>query len=330
MRDLQAVVIAIITTVIGVTVAVLAARHYYTRSVKHRLAIYWLPSPSVFYGADPDIMRDLAIQFRSQPVRELAVTEFLIANEGADPIRNVLEPLTFAITERSSTEHAPIRGRPVRSTIADASSQSGHVPNKIVDASVTYVQPEGRAISVKKTSDQEFRCNFALLNPDEYFYVKLITDGELRRTDIKCQIVAENLPPTLKVENTSKVSIGSNNDAEPGMLIPAAICLTLAAAIFLPLVALFRVHPSYFPFTGKKFDFVWWIFVPTVLDAIIIFLGLALTVGFITVAFPTRIRPRRRFNRPRGHYYPYAHYARIHSPYVDPDNALVRYPRDLP
>jgi hypothetical protein len=94
---MQAIVTATVTTVIGVIVAILAARHYYTRSVKHRLAVYWLPAPSILSGVDRDTRRELSIQFRGHVVKELAVTEFLVANEGADPIRENIEPLTVKI-----------------------------------------------------------------------------------------------------------------------------------------------------------------------------------------------------------------------------------------
>ena len=117
---MQAVIIGIITTLVGITVAILASRHYYTRSVRHRLAVYSMPSPTIFYGVDPEIRSGLSIQFRSEPVKQLSVIEFLIANEGADAIGPNVGPLTFDMGDKC----------------------------RIVDASVTYVPPEGRDIGV--------------------------------------------------------------------------------------------------------------------------------------------------------------------------------------
>ena len=92
---MQAVIVGVITTLVGIIFAILITRHYYRRSVKHRLAVYSMPSPSIFYGVDPEIRSGLSIQFRDETVKQLNVIEFLIANEGADAIRQSIEPLTF-------------------------------------------------------------------------------------------------------------------------------------------------------------------------------------------------------------------------------------------
>jgi hypothetical protein len=46
---MQAVVIAVITTLIGIIFAVLVSRHYYKVSIKHRLSVYSTSSPGIFY-----------------------------------------------------------------------------------------------------------------------------------------------------------------------------------------------------------------------------------------------------------------------------------------
>jgi hypothetical protein len=299
---MQPVVIAIVTTIVGVTVAILAARHYYTRSVKHRLAVYWLPAPSILSGVDRDTRKELSIQFRGEVVKELAVTEFLIANEGADPIRENIEPLTFKILTDS----------------------------KIVDASITYVQPEGRKVVADLVSEEEFRCDFPLLNPNEYFYVKLITDGAVPKSKLTCEITAENLPPRIPIENPSRVTIDpAENKPDRAELIPAAIFLLLAASVFLPIVALYQAHHGYFLFSGAKYQFIWWLTPALVIAglAALALLLIATMFGVSAIHGNFSLPPNKHFKGPRrpyhSHVYGYGYYS-----IAEPENPLTRYPRE--
>jgi len=221
--------------------AILITRHYYRRSVKHRLAVYSMPSPSIFYGVDPEIRSGLSIQFRDETVKQLNVIEFLIANEGADAIRQSIEPLTFDMGDKC----------------------------RILDASVTYVEPEGREISVKVTSDRNFRCDFPLLNPSEYFYVKVVADGRMNISGIKCTITAENLPPKIDIESAAGVNIGPKESRDLVLLLPAGLLVLIGAILALPLVGLYEVRPDYFPFAWAKFLFIWWLTIPIFLAGII-------------------------------------------------------------
>jgi hypothetical protein len=298
---MQAVIIGIITTLIGITVAILASRHYYTRSVKHRLAVYSMPSPSIFYGVDPEIRSGLSIQFRSEPVKQLSVIEFLIANEGADAIRQSIEPLTFNMGDKC----------------------------RIVDASVTYVQPEGREIGVTVTSDHKFRCEFSLLNPNEYFYVKVIADGRIDISDIKCTITSENLPPRIDIESAAGVNIGPyESTRDLFLLVPAALVLLVGAVLTLPLVGLYEAHPAYFPFSWAEFQFVWWLTVPTfivgILAAIFVIVGLVLASAAVVGDIPRR----PCFKGPSRPYRAYMYHGHGFPPFPEADNALTRYPRD--
>lgn len=296
---MQAVLLAVVTTLIGVVVAILAARYYYVRSSKHRLAAYSIPYPGIFYGVDPEVREGLSIQFRGETVKHLSVVEFLIANEGAGPIRDSIEPLTLDVGEEV----------------------------RIVDVSVTYVQPEGRKVAVNPTSKHEFRCEFALLNPNEYFYVKVIADGPIKRSDVKCTITADNLPPKIKVESASGVNIGTDaKQTNLEMLIPAGLMIVSAAIFALPLVGLYKVHPQYFPFAWSKFNFVWWLTVPLFIDVIscgLMIIG-GLAVGIFALIFG--IAPRPHFKGPRRPFPPRYPFAR--SPFfLESESALERHPR---
>jgi hypothetical protein len=239
----------------------------------------------------------LSIQFRGHVVKELAVTEFLVANEGADPIRENIEPLTVKILNES----------------------------KIVDASITYVQPEGRKVLVDLASENEFRCDFPLLNPNEYFYVKLITDGAVPKSQIACEITTENLPPRIPIENRIRVAIDyGENKREPVLLIPAAIFFVLAASVFLPIVALYQNHHGYFPLSGAKYHFVWWLTPALVLATLVAVSLLVIAVTFGTSAGDISIPPSKHFKGPRRPYH--SHFA--YYPVADAENALTRYPRE--
>ena len=296
-------VVGIITTLVGIIVAILVSRHYYTRSVKHRLAVYSMPSSSIFYGVDPEIRSGLSIQFRGEPVKQLNVIEFLMANEGADAIRQSIEPLTFNMGDKC----------------------------RIVDASVTYVQPEGREIRVTVSSDHEFRCEFALLNRNEYFYVKVIADGEIDISGIRCTITSENLPPRIDIESAAAVNIGPDESSRDLiMLVPAALVLLIGAVLALPLVGLYEVHSAYFPFSWSRFHFVWWLTVPAfivgILAAFFVIAGLVLAV----VAVVGDIPRRPRFKGPGRPYRAHIYYGHGFASFPEPDNALTRYPRDRP
>jgi hypothetical protein len=70
---MQAVVIAISTTIVGVVLTILISRHYYGRSAKHRLAIYEFPFPEMLSGVDPDTRQSLTIKFHDKDVKALNV-----------------------------------------------------------------------------------------------------------------------------------------------------------------------------------------------------------------------------------------------------------------
>ncbi len=274
---MQAFVIGVITTAIGVIVGILVPRHYFVRSVKHRLAVYYMPSPSIFYGVDPEIRSGLSIQFRGETVKELSVIEFLVANEGTDAIRQSIDPLTFGVSSDC----------------------------KIVDVSVTYVQPEGREITVEIVPDRKFRCKFPLLNPREYFYIKLITDGPVRPSDVQCTITAEGLPPRIRLESAAGVNIGPESTRSLGVFVGSVVVFLIGACLTLPMVGLYEAHPQYFPFAWSKWHFVWWLtpalFIVAILALII--MVFAVGIGFSSIFGSIPRRPSfKRPGRPHSHH----------------------------
>jgi hypothetical protein len=198
---------------------------------------------------------------------------------------------------------------------------------RLVDASVTYIQPEGREINVELASERKFRCLFPLLNSDEYFYVKVIADGAVPIPEIKCAITAENLPPSIRVESASHVSIGPDERrGQMWILVPASIIFLIGAVQSFPLIGLYRAHPAYFPFAWSKWEFVWWLTVPMALDVIIACFFLIVGSIMAVTAFVGDLPRRPHFKGPLAA----VRRAELHHPYgpFETESALTRYPRE--
>jgi uncharacterized membrane protein YhaH (DUF805 family) len=298
---MQAVIIATITTLVGIIVTILITRHYYGRSSKHRLAIYEFPFPEMLSGVDPDTRRGLTIKFHDKDVVALSVIEFLVANEGAYTIRDTISPLSATVDEKC----------------------------QIVDGSITYVYPEGREVALEVISDHQFKCLFPLLNPGEYFYIKLITDGHVRRRDIRFTISADGLPPRIDVESGARVDISSGHDSgfDFGLAGFSLVILLIGLSLGLPVVALYRARPHDFPFAWSHFHFIWWLTIPlavaTIASAILVILAFVM----LATAIFGNIPRRPRFRRP-GRYNPHFYGYGIPVGPFEIESAAARYPRD--
>lgn len=269
---MEGIVIGVVTTVAGVVLTILISRHYFVRSISHRLAVYALPSPSILYGVDPEIRDGLTMQFRGETVNELNIVEFIVVNEGASVIRDTIRPLTFTLPQAC----------------------------RIVDASITSAFPPGREVSVNIDTEAKFTCNFLLLNSNEYFYVKLITDGPIRASEVGCSIVAAGLPPSIPIRSAASISIANDDESKIAWrtLTPAAICLAISGAISSPIMALYETSPNYFPFDWAKFHFVWWL-IPSIIIIPLLSIGLLALSIFMTLTALVGDFPRRQqFRRP--------------------------------
>ena len=164
---------------------------------------------------------------------------------------------------------------------------------------------------MKVTSDRNFRCDFPLLNPNEYFYVKVVADGQMNISGISCKITAENLPPKIEIESAAGVNIGPKESRDLTLLVPAGLLVLLGAVLALPLAGLYEVRPNYFPFAWAKFHFVWWLTIPIFLVGIIAacFAIGGLVMAVVACVGDIGISRRPRFKRPGRPYYPYMYHA---------------------
>jgi hypothetical protein len=165
--------IALASIFIGVATTFFASRHYYRRSVDKELTPFIQMQSNVLSSIDKEVKSDLHIEYKGVKVENLQQVQFLIANTGERAIRDMIKPLSL------------------------------HLPNdvEVMDASILYVSPEGREVSLQVSEkDYSVNFNFSLLNKDEFFIFKLLLKGAPERKELKFSIVADDLPPTLKIQ----------------------------------------------------------------------------------------------------------------------------------
>jgi hypothetical protein len=198
--------IAIVSILIGVAATLLASRYYYRRSVDKELTPFMQLQSNVLSHIDEEVKSDLHIEYKGVKVENLQQLQFLIANTGERAVRDVIKPLRLELPKDS----------------------------EIMDASILYVFPEGREVKLdtKKTGNiLEF--NFPLLNKDEFFIFKLLIKGEPQRKELKFRIVADDLPPELKIKRLTynqieRESKDEKGEFELGLLIAGVVLLVLA------------------------------------------------------------------------------------------------------
>lgn len=198
--------IAFVSILIGVGATFYASRHYYRRSVEKELTPFIQLQSNVLSHIDEEVKSDLYVEYKGVKVENLQQLQFLIANTGERAVRDIIKPLRLELPDES----------------------------EIMDASLLYVYPEGREVEIEaKSSGNILQFNFPLLNKDEFFIFKLLIKGEPERKELKFKIVADDLPPELKVqrltynqiERESKID---RNEFELGMLIAGLIILMCA------------------------------------------------------------------------------------------------------
>jgi hypothetical protein len=186
--DAGALILTLVSLVVGAALSVLVSRYYFKRSLNYRLNVYRLGSSRVLAGIDPEIRKELSITFRDVTVEQLTTITLLVANQGVHPIKDPIKPLTITLPDGAS----------------------------FVDASFPFIFPDGRAVQGNLASANSFVCDFKILNPDEYFLVKLLISGDVRPRAVKCEVTAENLPPQLKVQNPPNVVSGNDSRSKLG------------------------------------------------------------------------------------------------------------------
>ncbi len=192
------------SVIFGVIATILVSNHYFRRSKEKSLTPFIQFSTSIFRGVDSSVRDALKIEYKGVPIKDLFEIQFLIANTGERPIRDVIRPLTMRIPENS----------------------------QILDASILYIHPKGREVSIS-VNESNVAFNFELLNSDEFFISKVLLEGEPKEKDFEFSISVDDLPPKLDCRflPLSLVDTGEKREFEAGMLVGGLVCLILGASL---------------------------------------------------------------------------------------------------
>jgi hypothetical protein len=195
---------ALASILVGVVATIWVFSHYYRRSTKKSLTPYIQFSTSVFRGVESTLREALKIHYKDVPVTDLFEIQFLIANTGHRPIRDLIEPLTV-----------------------DA-------PNgcEILDASILHIHPAERHVHIDATeSVNTFR--FPLLNADEFFIAKLLLKGQPNAKEFKFRISVDDLPPILKPSflPPELIDTGEKRTFEKGLFLAGLVVLAIGSAV---------------------------------------------------------------------------------------------------
>lgn len=235
---MENLLVAIISILIGVAATIFASRHYYRRSVDKELTPFVQLQSNVLSRIDKEVKSDLHIEYKGVKVENLQQLQFLIANTGERAIRNVIRPLRLDLPKDV----------------------------EIMDASILYVAPQGREVSLNiPETANTIELDFPLLNKDEFFIFKLLLKGAPSRDDLKFTIVADDLPPQLDIQRLTYNQIEKEEKSdqqkfELGFF--ASGVLILAVALFLGILAHY-IKPDSFPAIESE-SWVWLNVIPII------------------------------------------------------------------
>jgi hypothetical protein len=261
----------IIGIVVGLIITVAVARYYYRLSVRHRLSAYVLQAFRAMPDVDPDIRKDLTVEFHGAPVRNLTILELLIVNEGTHSIRDCAEPLAV---------HLP----------ADVT---------LLDVTVPYVSPEGRRVVPAVKSNHSFEYDFSILNPREYFLTKIIADGPVDLNALSITIAADNLPPRLKAQVNNRIETSKDTLGVLGLNLTAIATAVFFGLYMISLLSLAaHIDKGLFP-AWLNPPMPYPISMLAVITVIYVILATVICLGFIlAIVFGGTFPPSRRYLLP--------------------------------
>ena len=160
--------------ILGIATTLFVARYYYKRSIYKRLNIYVHFSTSILDGIDSSTRSDINVSYRGTTIDDLFQLQFFVANEGNRPIRDLLEPLSLRLPDRV----------------------------RVLDASIIYVNPSGRKISINRdlaeNSSNLIIFDIPLLNAGDFFLTKILLKDAINARDLQFNIAVDDLPPIIK------------------------------------------------------------------------------------------------------------------------------------
>lgn len=226
--EISGFVISLFSLLVGVAATVLVSRYYFNRSTDKSLTPYLDFGSQLLSGIDPEVKKDLSIKYQDVEVDDLLQIQYLVANTGEKPIRDIIQPLSLTIPDEGV----------------------------ILDASLLHIHPEGRNVELNVDENKrQVQFLFPLLNKGEFFIVKLLIKGSPNKKDIEFTISVDDLPPKLVVERLPREKIATKEEKEEkqfekGMFITGVIFLLLGVS---PIYLTYQTDVVWFAFDIDSF-----------------------------------------------------------------------------
>ncbi len=206
MNDL---VVSLGSLIVGVVATVWVSAYYFRRSLTKSLTPYVQFSSKPFQGISADVRKALQVTYAGVQVEDLYEVQFVIANTGDKAIRDLIEPLSLAVPEKST----------------------------LLDASVLHAEPVELKTTLKVPEDRRsISVDFPLLNKGDFFVLKVLLNGAPKLEELKFSILVDELPRQLPAERLEFDAIASSKKRE--MIFPL---LGVGLVVVLFGLALFKV-----------------------------------------------------------------------------------------
>lgn len=182
---------------IGVASSFLVSYYFHVKSKRVKKLIVVLDNFSkIIDNTDTELNNKLSISYNTKPVQLLYEYTFSVINIGNKPIRDVIDPLTFYLSDRYS----------------------------ILDVKIISVDPDGRSVELIRKDEESFLFKFPLLNSKERFSFKVLLSNKIKGgiiseseenvslnpqsdddflKEFTIKITSDELPPIVKVRNTN-------------------------------------------------------------------------------------------------------------------------------
>lgn len=184
MNDL---VVSLGSLIVGVVATVWVSAYYFRRSLTKSLTPYVQFTSKPFQGISADVRKALQVTYSGVPVEDLYEVQFVIANTGDKAIRDLIEPLSLSIPDKST----------------------------LLDASVLYQEPsELKTALTIPDNRRSIAINFLLLNKGDFFVLKVLLNGAPKLEELKFSILVDELPRHLATERLDLDAIASSKKRE--------------------------------------------------------------------------------------------------------------------
>ncbi|WP_419212609.1 hypothetical protein ACNR9Q_00430 [Maribacter sp. X9] len=172
--------------IVGAVITYIVSKYFFNKSLKEKSLTPFLQFTSrLFSDLDPELKEELIVTYKDHKIDNINQVQFLIANDGDIPIKDIIEPLRLIIPKE----------------------------NRVFSANIIHIEPEGRNIDYEiiETEDQNIiEFSIPLLNSGEFFVVKLLLQDSLpseskeekekqNKITYSFTITADDLQPNLKI-----------------------------------------------------------------------------------------------------------------------------------